>query len=49
LHALSDDTLVCVATDLTLESEMVKTQSVAAWRGNTLPLKGRPTVFLFLA
>jgi len=49
LHALSDSTLVCVATDLTLESEMVKTRSVATWRGNTLPLKGRPTVFLFLA
>jgi len=49
LRALSDDTLVCLATDLTLESEMVKTQPVAAWRKEIPQLKGRPTVFLLLA
>ena len=49
LRALSDDTLVCVAADLTLESEMVKTRSVAAWRKEMPRLKGRPTVFLLLA
>jgi 16S rRNA (cytidine1402-2'-O)-methyltransferase len=49
LRALSDDTLVCLATDLTLESEMVKTQPVTAWRKEIPQLKGRPTVFLLLA
>jgi 16S rRNA (cytidine1402-2'-O)-methyltransferase len=49
LQALGDTTLVCVATDLTLESEMVKTRSVAAWRSSTPRLKGHPTVFLLLA
>jgi 16S rRNA (cytidine1402-2'-O)-methyltransferase len=49
LHALSPATLVCVAADLTLESEMLKTRSVAAWRKEAPQLKGRPTVFLLLA
>jgi 16S rRNA (cytidine1402-2'-O)-methyltransferase len=49
LRALAPATLVCVATDLTLESEMVRTQSVAAWRKRSPQLKGRPTVFLLLA
>src|ERR1700704_3445747 len=49
LRALAPATLVCVAADLTLESETVKTQSVVAWRKETLQLKGRPTVFLLLA
>ncbi|HEY6720651.1 MAG TPA: SAM-dependent methyltransferase, partial [Burkholderiales bacterium] len=49
LHALGSDTLVCIATDLTLESETVGTRSVAAWRKKKPALKGRPTVFLFLA
>jgi 16S rRNA (cytidine1402-2'-O)-methyltransferase len=49
LRTLSDDTLVCVAADLTLDSEVVKTQPVAAWRRELPRLKGRPTVFLLLA
>ena len=49
LRALAPATLVCVATDLTLESESVKTQPAAAWRKETPQLKGRPTVFLLLA
>jgi 16S rRNA (cytidine1402-2'-O)-methyltransferase len=49
LRALAPATLVCVAADLTLESEAVKTRPVAAWRKETPQLKGRPTVFLLLA
>jgi len=49
LRAVAPATLVCVATDLTLESESVKTQPAAAWRKETPQLKGRPTVFLLLA
>jgi 16S rRNA (cytidine1402-2'-O)-methyltransferase len=49
LRALAPATLVCVAVDLTLESETVKTQPVAAWRREAPQLKGRPTVFLLLA
>ena len=49
VRTLRDDTLVCVAADLTLESEMVKTRPAAAWRRNAPVLKGRPTVFLVLS
>jgi 16S rRNA (cytidine1402-2'-O)-methyltransferase len=49
LGALSGDTLVCLAADLTLRAEMVKTRSVAAWRKEVPRLDGRPTVFLLLA
>ncbi len=48
LRTLDPVTLVCVAADLTLESESVHTQRVTAWRKETPKLKGRPTVFLFL-
>lgn len=46
LDACRDDTLVCLATDLTLESESVRTQSVEAWRKVPPDLNRRPTVFL---
>jgi 16S rRNA (cytidine1402-2'-O)-methyltransferase len=49
LRALVPGTLVCVAADLTLESETVKTRTVASWRKEAPQLKGRPTVFLLLA
>jgi 16S rRNA (cytidine1402-2'-O)-methyltransferase len=49
LRALAPVTLVCVAADLTLESETVKTRPVVAWRTETPQLEGRPTVFLLLA
>jgi len=48
LRALAPATLVCVAADLTLESETVKTRTVASWRKEAPQLKGRPTVFLLL-
>src|SRR6266853_315255 len=49
LRALAPATLVCVAADLSLESEAVKTRPVVAWREETPQLEGRPTVFLLLA
>ena len=49
LRALHPGTLVCVAADLTLDTETVRTQTVAAWRKEPPQLKGRPAVFLFLA
>jgi len=49
LETLGGDTLVCVAADLTLESESVRTQSAAAWRTARQQLKGRPAVFLLLS
>ena len=49
LRVLGDETLVCVAADLTLGSEWIRTRRVAAWRGGPPPLKGRPAVFLLLS
>ncbi len=47
-------TLVCVATDLTLESESVRTTSAQQWKqeiaaGKMPEFRKKPTVFLFLA
>ncbi len=50
----SGNTLVCVATDLTLDTESVITKSAGAWKqaiaGGKMPaFRKKPTVFLFLA
>jgi 16S rRNA (cytidine1402-2'-O)-methyltransferase len=50
----SPNTLVCVATDLTLISESIKTQTAAKWKadlaaGRTPDFHKKPTVFLLLA
>ncbi len=50
----SGNTLVCVATDLTLESESVITRPASTWKqaiaGGQMPaFRKKPTVFLFLA
>lgn len=50
----SVSTLVCVATDLTLDSESVRTASAATWKkeisaGLMPTFRKRPTVFLILA
>lgn len=42
------DTLLCVATDLTLPTEQVATRAVREWRGQRPDIEKRPTVFLFL-
>lgn len=48
------NTLVCVATDLSLATESIRTQSAAKWKadhgsGKTPDFHKRPTVFLLLA
>jgi len=54
IAACQPQTLLCVATDLTLPSETIRTRSVAAWKAalaaDDMPdLHKKPTVFLFLA
>lgn len=57
-HALFDSLLqvcqpatrLCVATDLTLPGESIRTRRIAEWKKETPPdLERRPTVFLLLA
>lgn len=42
-------TLLCVATDLTLATESVRTATIAEWRRASAAIGKRPTVFLLLA
>ncbi|HMQ47853.1 MAG TPA: SAM-dependent methyltransferase [Saprospiraceae bacterium] len=47
LETLSHDIQFCIAADLTLPSEFIRTQSIAEWRRSELPnLHKRPAVFL---
>ena len=49
LEGLSKNTLLCLATDLTLPSEEIRTQSISHWRGARYTIGKRPTVFLLLS
>ncbi len=47
LEALPEKTLLCLATDLTLPAEEIRTQTVSSWRKARPAIGKRPTVFLF--
>ncbi len=49
LNTCDPDTLVCLATDLTLATESVRTATVGEWRRLPVTIGKRPTVFLLLA
>jgi 16S rRNA (cytidine1402-2'-O)-methyltransferase len=49
LKTCEDMTRLCIATDLTLPSETIRTQSVARWKAAVPDLNRRPSVFLLLA
>lgn len=42
----SDSTLLCVATDITLETENIKTLSIKKWKKIKFDLNKRPSIFL---
>ena len=46
LGSCRDDTWLCVACDLTLDSELVVSRRVSEWRGNLPEVERRPCVFL---
>ena len=49
LGACAANTLLCVAVDLTLPAEDVRTMTVAAWKQGPPQLDRRPALFLLLA
>ena len=49
LETCADTTRLCVAADLTLPSEAVRSQTIAAWRRKPQAPGKRPAVFLLLA
>jgi 16S rRNA (cytidine1402-2'-O)-methyltransferase len=49
LDACSPATRLCVAADLTLPSENIRTETIGQWRRAAAPIGRRPAVFLLLA
>ena len=49
LCACANTTLLCVAAELTLAAEDIRTMTVAAWKKTPLQLDRRPALFLLLA
>tara|TARA_B100000949_G_C14196319_1_gene414018 strand:- start:331 stop:1014 length:684 start_codon:yes stop_codon:yes gene_type:complete len=45
----SPDSLLCIARDITLDSEMIKTQTIAEWKKNKPDLEKKPTIFILSA
>jgi 16S rRNA (cytidine1402-2'-O)-methyltransferase len=46
LQTLQSNTLLCIATDITLPTEFIKTMRVADWKKATVDLHNRPTIFI---
>lgn len=44
--ALHDQTLVCIACDITLSTEYIKTKTVSQWSNLTIDLNKRPAIFI---
>jgi 16S rRNA (cytidine1402-2'-O)-methyltransferase len=49
LAACARNTLLCVAAELTLAGEDIRTMTVASWKQHPLQLDRRPAIFLLLA
>lgn len=43
---LDSKTMLCIACDLTMESEYIKTQSIGQWKKNLPSINKRPAIFL---
>lgn len=46
IENLQNDTLLCVGCDISLESEQIRTQSIAQWRKTNISLQKRPAIFI---
>ena len=46
LQTLQPNTLLCIATDITLDTEYIKTLRVADWKKTKIDLHNRPTIFI---
>lgn len=43
---LNPETHLCIATDITLPTEYIKTKKISAWKKETVDLHKRPTIFI---
>ena len=46
LSACRNNTLLCIATDITLASEFIKTKTIADWKKQKPEINKRPTIFI---
>ena len=46
VQTLHPETHLCIATDITLPTEYIKTKKIAAWKKETIDLHKRPTIFI---
>ena len=49
LRCTNKDTRLCIATDITLSSEQIKTLSVEQWKHTEVNIHKKPTIFLLHA
>ncbi len=48
-RTLSANTMICIASDITLTSEYISTKSATEWKHETVDLHKRPTIFIIQA
>lgn len=46
LNALNPETYLCIAADITLPTEYIKTMRVVNWKKTKIDLHNRPTIFI---
>jgi 16S rRNA (cytidine1402-2'-O)-methyltransferase len=46
IKTLSGDTNLCIACDLTLNTEYIKTLSINEWKKNRINIDKKPTIFI---
>ncbi|MDA3778981.1 MAG: SAM-dependent methyltransferase [Bacteroidales bacterium] len=46
INTCNTETMLCIATDITLETEYIKTKSIKDWKDNLPNIHKRPTIFL---
>ena len=46
IQCLQPNTLLCIATDLTLTTEFIKTYPISLWKKIKVDLQNRPTIFI---
>lgn len=49
LKVMSNTTMLCIATDITLPTESISTKSVAEWKDIPMELHKRPSIFIIQA
>jgi len=46
LQTLQNDTLLCIAVDITSKTEYIKTKNIATWKKTKIDLRNRPAIFI---